>query len=143
MSKLRSPRIATVQARHTGLRAPKIDNTDPETAERKAMYRHRRWSKVRNSVLESQPFCAVCADRAVAADHTFGHRDDAKAAGRLYGLSVPADWRRRFWVEAWLVSLCAACHNRKTAMETRGRLLEWHEQNAASVSRSITLASRR
>lgn len=68
-----------------------------------------KWRKARRRWLAEHPLCAECDrhGRVTAAntvDHIIPHRGDRK----LF-------WRRSNWQ-----SLCAACHNRKTAREMRG-----------------------
>lgn len=73
----------------------------------RAWYHTTRWRALRARVLAKSPTCVECMareNRAVPAtdvDHIQAHRGDLQ----------------RFWDAKNLQTLCAPCHNRKTAME--------------------------
>lgn len=69
----------------------------------------RRWQKYRAWYLSQHPLCVYCQAKgivraATVVDHIEPHKGD----------------ERKFWNEANHQSLCAGCHNRKTASEDMG-----------------------
>ncbi|RFB28226.1 HNH endonuclease [Brevibacillus sp. VP] len=68
-----------------------------------------RWRKARKSFLSSNPLCVHCKEQrkltaATVIDHIIPHKGDMVL----------------FWDENNWQSLCASCHNRKTAREDGG-----------------------
>lgn len=91
------------------------------SAERDKLYNSRKWRKARLAYLAAHPLCAQCErdGRIVAAsivDHQDGH--------------AHADWRSRFWDAGTWQSLCAGCHNAKSAQE----LAQWNRRGGMALS---------
>jgi 5-methylcytosine-specific restriction protein A len=66
----------------------------------------RQWSKARTGFLAKHPLCVTCQENgrikaATVVDHIIPHKGD----------------KERFWNRANWQSLCALCHNRKSATE--------------------------
>lgn len=73
------------------------------------LYKDPRWKILRNKMLEIQPVCVVCEERAsVSVDHIVRHRGDPEL----------------FFMERNLQALCKECHEDKTRQEKRLPLLE-------------------
>lgn len=72
-----------------------------------------RWRRLRLAVLKAEPLCRTCAAKskltpAVAVDHIDNDPTNNDRSN--------------------LQSLCIPCHNRKTAIETRGRKAPWDDR---------------
>ena len=68
-----------------------------------------RWRVARDAYLSNHPLCKICHDAGLitaanVVDHIIPHKND----------------QIRFWDQANWQSLCAPCHNRKTATEDGG-----------------------
>ncbi len=70
----------------------------PEMQTRSDYYQKRSWRESSRKQLDAEPYCRRCGAKATVADHI----DNIGAGGDWFGP---------------LQSLCAPCHNRKTASE--------------------------
>jgi 5-methylcytosine-specific restriction protein A len=95
---------------------PMQSELDVASGERAALHATGRWRRLRIMQLSRYPLCQLCEAQGITvaasvADHRLGH-------GRVPGYgSAGGDWRSRFWDLALLQSLCATCHNEKSARE--------------------------
>jgi len=121
-SRLRTMKQMRITPNHRAidLAVAKAPPTDLEagSAERARLYHTARWLRARHAFLVAHPLCITCEQAgfivaAVAVDHRDGHRR--------------TDWRGRFWDQTRWQSLCAACHNQKSAKE----LADWNASASA------------
>jgi 5-methylcytosine-specific restriction protein A len=70
--------------------------------ERARLYKSARWRATRDAFLRHHPVCG-CGQPAVVADHRDGHQH--------------LDWRKHFWDQSTMQSLCRNCHARKSQGE--------------------------
>lgn len=81
------------------------------------LYGSARWQKARATHLSHSPFCVQCGDVAMTVDH-----------------DPPHDGRpETFWDTATWTSLCAGCHNAKSAREANRKAQARREADASAM----------